>query len=90
MSKPELGTKRACSGCNAKFYDLHKMPIVCPTCETVFVPPKPVVSRSRRPLVPEPEPVLVKPVVAETEGEPADTEKESDDGTVLLEELDEE
>ena len=37
MSKPELGTKRLCAGCNAKFYDLLKTPIVCPTCEAVFV-----------------------------------------------------
>ena len=40
MTKPELGTKRICAGCGAKFYDLHKTPIVCPTCEAVFVLPK--------------------------------------------------
>ena len=26
MTKPELGTKRLCAGCNAKFYDLLKTP----------------------------------------------------------------
>lgn len=36
MAKPELGTKRLCAGCGAKFYDLNKDPIVCPKCETVF------------------------------------------------------
>ena len=36
MAKPELGTKRLCSGCGAKFYDLSKDPIVCPKCGTVF------------------------------------------------------
>ena len=36
MAKPELGTKRLCSGCGAKFYDLGKDPIVCPKCGTVF------------------------------------------------------
>ena len=41
MTKPELGTKRLCAGCNAKFYDLLKSPIVCPMCEAVFVVPKP-------------------------------------------------
>ena len=41
MAKPALGTKRICGGCAAKFYDLGKDPIVCPTCETVFVIPKP-------------------------------------------------
>lgn len=40
MAKPALGTKRVCSGCEAKFYDLGKDPIVCPTCDTVFVIPK--------------------------------------------------
>lgn len=37
MANPALGTKRICSGCAAKFYDLGRDPIVCPTCETVFV-----------------------------------------------------
>lgn len=39
MAKPELGTKRLCASCGAKFYDLNKDPIVCPKCETVFVVP---------------------------------------------------
>ncbi|MDI3469466.1 MAG: hypothetical protein OJF62_001529 [Pseudolabrys sp.] len=38
MAKPDLGTKRLCGHCGAKFYDLDKDPIVCPKCETVFVP----------------------------------------------------
>ena len=38
MAKPELGTKRLCQSCGAKFYDLHKDPIICPKCATVFVP----------------------------------------------------
>ena len=36
MAKPELGTKRLCGGCGAKFYDLSKDPIVCPKCHTVM------------------------------------------------------
>jgi uncharacterized protein (TIGR02300 family) len=36
VAKPELGTKRLCSNCGAKFYDLSKDPIVCPKCATVF------------------------------------------------------
>jgi uncharacterized protein (TIGR02300 family) len=36
VAKPELGTKRLCAGCGAKFYDLGKTPPVCPTCGTVF------------------------------------------------------
>jgi len=44
LAKSALGTKRICSGCAAKFYDLGKDPIVCPTCDTVYViaPPAPV------------------------------------------------
>ena len=30
MAKPELGTKRLCANCGAKFYDLNKDPIVSP------------------------------------------------------------
>ena len=36
MAKPELGTKRLCSNCGVKFYDLNKDPIVCPKCATVM------------------------------------------------------
>lgn len=46
MAKPELGTKRLCAGCGAKFYDLGKDPITCPKCGTVFEIVVPV-SRSR-------------------------------------------
>src|ERR1044072_97310 len=47
LVKSALGTKRICGGCAAKFYDLGKDPIVCPTCDTVFViaPPAPVGGR---------------------------------------------
>jgi uncharacterized protein (TIGR02300 family) len=34
MAKPELGTKRVCVSCGAKFYDLMKVPAVCPKCGT--------------------------------------------------------
>jgi uncharacterized protein (TIGR02300 family) len=36
VAKPELGTKRLCTNCGAKFYDLSKDPIVCPKCHTVL------------------------------------------------------
>ena len=36
MAKPELGTKRLCAGCGAKYYDLNKDPITCPKCSTVY------------------------------------------------------
>jgi uncharacterized protein (TIGR02300 family) len=33
----ELGTKRTCPSCAARFYDLLKNPIVCPKCGVTFV-----------------------------------------------------
>lgn len=38
MAKPEWGVKRACLACGARFYDMQKSPIVCPSCETTFDP----------------------------------------------------
>ena len=45
VAKPELGTKRLCTGCSAKFYDLNKDPILCPKCGTTFVVTAAPVSR---------------------------------------------
>jgi uncharacterized protein (TIGR02300 family) len=65
MTKPELGTKRLCAHCGAKFYDLNHAPIACPKCGAVFEAVQ-VSSRGRaeaaRPPVRE-----VEPVVAETQ-----------------------
>jgi uncharacterized protein (TIGR02300 family) len=36
VAKPELGTKRICASCGARFYDLNKDPITCPKCGTEF------------------------------------------------------
>ena len=60
MAKPELGSKRLCMNCGAKFYDLNKDPAMCPKCGTPMqasavtrVAP-PVVARAR-PAEEEPE-----------------------------------
>ena len=34
MAKPELGLKRICVSCNTRFYDLMRVPAVCPKCGT--------------------------------------------------------
>jgi uncharacterized protein (TIGR02300 family) len=34
MAKAELGLKRTCVACGAKFYDLMRSPAVCPKCGT--------------------------------------------------------
>lgn len=36
MARPELGIKRQCMNCGAKFYDLARDPATCPKCGTVF------------------------------------------------------
>jgi uncharacterized protein (TIGR02300 family) len=36
VAKPELGAKRQCQNCGAKFFDLNKDPIVCPRCGAIF------------------------------------------------------
>jgi uncharacterized protein (TIGR02300 family) len=36
VAKPELGAKRQCQNCGAKFFDMNKDPIVCPKCGTIF------------------------------------------------------
>lgn len=38
MAKPEWGTKRVCLSCSARFYDMMRDPIVCPSCATVLDP----------------------------------------------------
>ena len=36
VAKPELGSKRQCQSCGAKFFDLNKDPITCPKCGAIF------------------------------------------------------
>ncbi len=38
MSKPELGVKRDCPECGARFYDLTREPARCPKCGHEFIP----------------------------------------------------
>lgn len=76
MAKQDLGIKRLCPNCGAKYYDLNKQPPVCPKCGTVFV----VATAKSRPAEPPPPP---KEEEAEIVAEPvADT--------ISLEEADEE
>jgi uncharacterized protein (TIGR02300 family) len=47
LPNPDLGAKRVCPSCAAKFYDLTKRPIVCPKCSYAFQPE--ALLKSRRP-----------------------------------------
>src|SRR6266481_1668186 len=69
VAKPELGTKRLCANCGAKFYDLSKTPIVCPKCQTVMELTT-VAPRARPdapPVAPAREEEVVAPETAEAE-----------------------
>src|SRR5438477_11353503 len=51
LIKPELGTKRVCPSCAARFYDLQKRPIECPKCSFAFEPE--MLLKQRRTRAPE-------------------------------------
>ena len=84
MARPDLGMKRQCMNCGAKFYDLSKSPIVCPKCATVFqvaaAAPARVaapVAAARRPVVEEPEVEVAGPeLVSLEEVEAGEAEKD--------------
>ncbi len=79
MTKPELGTKRLCASCGAKFYDLNKDPIHCPKCGAVYE-----VAVATRPVRLGAAPVAPRPPVPEEAPAPEPQEVE----TVSLEEAD--
>lgn len=36
VARPELGLKRLCPNCGAKYYDLNKDPVICPMCGALY------------------------------------------------------
>ena len=91
MVKPELGTKRTCPSCAARFYDLMKNPITCPKCATAFVAEQVLPSKGDGPSSaprprPQPEPELAKPEVELVSLEEA--EPPADDETAAIEDVD--
>ncbi|MFZ3035427.1 MAG: TIGR02300 family protein [Parvibaculum sp.] len=75
MTKPELGTKRDCPSCGAKFYDLNKNPVACPKCKHEFVPDQAVKAKRAKPVE---KPKAKAPVRAKARVEP------DEDGDVSL------
>ncbi|MGD0867660.1 MAG: TIGR02300 family protein, partial [Rhizomicrobium sp.] len=53
LVKADLGIKRVCPSCGARFYDLQKRPIECPKCAFSFEPES--LYKQRRPRQPEPQ-----------------------------------
>ena len=68
MTKPELGTKRLCPNCSARYYDLNKTPITCPKCGTPFE----VVATTTRSRVEQ------RAVVSQREVEPEEARSETE------------
>jgi uncharacterized protein (TIGR02300 family) len=75
VAKPEWGTKRLCTSCGARFYDLNRQPIECPKCSTVIDPEQVTRLKRSRSSVPD-EPVKAKPPKVV---EPADDDIDADD-----------
>jgi uncharacterized protein (TIGR02300 family) len=87
VAKPELGTKRICPNCGAKYYDLHREPIICPRCGTRFEGP---LGKARPQPAPEPEEeeeevVLAAPPEAELVALEEADEEAADTGAVKVE-----
>jgi uncharacterized protein (TIGR02300 family) len=90
--KAELGTKRTCPSCAARFYDLMKNPLTCPKCGQTFIaeallPSKgngpPPVAKPR----PVPEPV-VEPVPDVELVSLEEVEAPADDEAAAIEDVD--
>jgi uncharacterized protein (TIGR02300 family) len=86
LVKADLGTKRACPSCNARFYDLGKRPIECPKCGFSYEPES--LFKQRRSRAPEPAAGIVPASDAEDdeEDEDEDTESEDDEEEEAIEE----
>ena len=97
MVKAELGTKRTCPSCAARFYDLMKTPILCPKCGVSFVAAAILPSKGDFPAaapVPQPKPRQLEPDDVEVAGvelislEDAEEPDTADDETAGIEDVD--
>ena len=96
LVKADLGIKRICPSCSARFYDLQKRPIECPKCAVTFEPES--LYKQRRPRQPEPEKAVVvtrerdeeEEEVEETEELEAAEDETAADETAPLETADDE
>jgi hypothetical protein len=87
--RPELGTKRLCVGCAARFYDLMRLPPTCPKCGVVQPPevPRPrYTGRGSMPGGMRRAPWQATPAPAHDDAEPvvAAAEDEDDEADVVV------
>jgi uncharacterized protein (TIGR02300 family) len=82
VAKPDLGKKRTCLGCGAKFYDLNHDTVTCPKCEAVL--DLAALARVRRPKaapkVDTPKPKLVESEAVDGEERVDDSDDDEEDG----------
>src|SRR5690348_2733061 len=86
LVKADLGTKRACPSCGARFYDLTKRPIECPKCAFSFEPEALYKQRRGR----QPEPAASAVPANEAEDEESEDEDENEEAETEEEEAVEE
>ena len=81
MVKPELGTKRVCVSCGARFYDLNHQPAICPKCSTEQPGDQPRIRRMPASLMEERRRPKVVPVpgLEDTEAETEAAEEEAEE-----------
>ena len=79
LVKADLGIKRICPSCSARFYDLQKRPIECPKCTFAFEPE--ALYKQRRPRQPEP----AAPVVVRARDEEETDEEEVEEAEETIE-----
>jgi uncharacterized protein (TIGR02300 family) len=64
--------KRTCQSCGARFYDLHRDPIICPKCATVYDPDATARTRRTRAVAAAPKPSAARPAPNLAEAPEAD------------------
>lgn len=86
MANPDLGEKRVCSDCGAKFFDLKKRPVVCPKCGFSYDPDS-VPKRPARKAAPTPKPEEAKDKDGDEDAD-ENVETESDEDSLSSDEGD--
>jgi uncharacterized protein (TIGR02300 family) len=79
VAAPDIGLKRICPSCAAKFYDLSKRPIVCPKCSFAFAPEALVKMRRSRGAARDEEQSVVKAAVVRKDRDDDDEADERED-----------
>ena len=81
VSKKEWGEKHICGNCEARFYDMQKIPATCPKCGTVDEAVKPT-AKKRAAVKDKPTETKAAPELPAEET--VDDEDETEDDDILL------